>query len=1601
MKFSAIKLCALVGLASLILIGFRSHALPVTIVTPNNKVIIYPTVTESIDQLNQNGITKVKNYGSYWLVEATDAQVDELTKMYGARAVKESRLNRIELDVASFDTTAGDPSVPKDLQQVDGPGKRLRLVQFRGPVTPKWLQLVKSAGNVQIISYLPHNAYLVQLDASAEANLRDMEEPSGPIQWIGAYHPYYKIKKGLVNADSEAASSLVDVRVIMVRDCVEDGTLDEIRKFGLVQESYDILRQKTVQMTVPASTITAIAKLDDVIWIEKNVPKRLHDENDDLILASQTNGLPSHSPSGITSTFTNYLDFLTNTVGGGVASFTNQAAYPIVDICDSGFDNGTMFPQHPSFYEFGDPGGNPSFPFPLSVIARRTRVAYTQPLADPYYFVESVDVVAGSGDLGCPRLNINFNAAEDFQGPQGHGTMVASILAGFDTNANPAIFSVNIISSLSSNPVGCTGTNCIITTNLASVSICTPHRDQPADDCTVPGTFQLGLGVSPFGRFGSTRVFSQSAHIVNNAPVYDSDFFCLTAAAASLGKIIANAYGNGARIQNNSWSDALDVTGNNGGAYNDESAVYDVGVRDSLLVGTSNNVPGPFPLNQEMIAVFSGNGAGSSEGSGGFADLRIAAPATAKNVITVGATENARLDGSGCEFLEADQDNTFDVARFSNFGPTLDGRFKPEIVAPGASVFGAVKTWTLVVNARGELDKITRWKESIDPTTFLPDPTTIYLDPWYTCDSGSSFAAPAVSGGIQLLWWYFQHRLTNEVGQALLQPSPAMAKAYLCNSARYLPITDSNGDMDTLPSIAQGMGEMDLLRMFDGVPRLIRDESTPRAISVPFIATNPAPQQTYFTQSGQSYEASGQIANSNLQFRVTLAWADAAGLPGAQQELVNDLDLSVTVGGVTYKGNVFSQDRSIPGGSFDSVNNMESVFLPAGQTGTWSVVVRAQNIAGDGVPNVGGDLDQDFALIVYNAATNTLSDIPNLAINNACQTAIDITQFPFSFTNFLTKAVYRNVHPSPSIARGGIDEFFKIQKPTPGTIFTVNTFGSKFDTVLSVWSVQVIPQTVFVRGNCGALTEVAANNDAGGSLQSQLTFTADGSNDYYIVVEPHNDGPGSNMVLNVQATKPPITITPTSLTFGNQIVGTTSAGQTITYQNGTTISVDISTVSITGPNALDFVFLSQTCEGNLLPQGTNCTTIVAFAPTAVGLRQANLVFTDDATGSPRSIPLSGIGTPAAPLVCLSSSASLTFGSQLIGTTSVVQSVTITNCGSSDLNISSVVLSGSSSGDFSVTNTCTGGPVSAGGTCTLNVTFNPTALGNRQASVIITHDAVGSPITLTVQGVGTALAPALCFPISSVSFDSVGVGSTGSVKSITITNCGTAALVISNVSITGANTGDFIVVTNMCGTVAAGATCQVNLQFAPTAGGSRSANLSISNNVSAAPQLLALIGSGALSQPDAAIGKNTKLKKMVGFGTNDTTGVGQELVQKVSRGAKKGKKYYVAVRNIGSGNDRFLVQSQCLGSCVGFTVNYFIGAKPSESVDVTAAVGAGTFGTSTMGPGAVTSDTTMIRVEVFADKVHVGKGTTGIFTLTFSSASDPTKQDTVRITTIAK
>jgi hypothetical protein len=416
--------------------------------------------------------------------------------------------------------------------------------------------------------------------------------------------------------------------------------------------------------------------------------------------------------------------------------------------------------------------------------------------------------------------------------------------------------------------------------------------------------YMYGLGVDPAARIGVSRLFGRRAGLP----------FKLT-----FTEVASAAYAAGARISNNSW-------GNGSNVYDAAAQEYDALVRDAL--------PG-VPGNQQMVFVFSAG----NNGPGG----NISSPGTAKNVITVAASENFRpegfdscnLDGQGGVGPDG-ADSALDILRFSAGGPTFDGRVKPDIAAPGTHIYGAASQ-SIFFNGSGLCPGI---------PVFQPPGQS-----FYTWSSGTSLAAPHVTGSASLVRRLFTSR-------DLAAPSPAMTKAFLINSASYLTGENAGGD---LPHTRQGWGLANLTRAFDDARRSLTD------------------QTTLLTESGQTYTLQGSIADRTRPLRITLAWTDAPGqLTGAA--IVNDLDLEINIGGTIYRGNNFSGEWSIEGGEADRLNNVESIYLPAealpeGASGNFVITVRAANIAGDGVPGNGNALDQDFALVVYNIS-NAVVDPP-------------------------------------------------------------------------------------------------------------------------------------------------------------------------------------------------------------------------------------------------------------------------------------------------------------------------------------------------------------------------------------------------------------------------------------------------------------------------------------------------------------------------------------------------------------------------------------------------------------------------------------------------
>jgi hypothetical protein len=232
-----------------------------------------------------------------------------------------------------------------------------------------------------------------------------------------------------------------------------------------------------------------------------------------------------------------------------------------------------------------------------------------------------------------------------------------------------------------------------------------------------------------------------------------------------------------------------------------------------------------------------------------------------------------------------------------------------------------------------------------------------------------------------------------------------------------------------------------------------------------------------------------------------------------------------------------------------------------------------------------------------------------------------------------------------------------------------------------------------------------------------------------VSITDNASGSPQTVSLSGTGTATVVSLSATSLAFGNQSVGTTSTAQTVTLSNTGNAALSITGLALTGTNASDFA-QTNTC-GSSVAGGSNCTISVTFTPAASGSRTASVSITDNASGSPQTVSLSGTGTAA--LASLSPT-SLAFGNQPIDVTSAAQTVTLSNTGNAALSITGLALTGTNASDFGQSNTC-GSSLAAGANCTIVVMFTPSVAGTEAASLSIADNSSGSPQTGSLSGAG--------------------------------------------------------------------------------------------------------------------------------------------------------------------------------------------------------------------------------------------------------------------------
>ncbi|MFZ2983809.1 MAG: choice-of-anchor D domain-containing protein [Minisyncoccia bacterium] len=213
--------------------------------------------------------------------------------------------------------------------------------------------------------------------------------------------------------------------------------------------------------------------------------------------------------------------------------------------------------------------------------------------------------------------------------------------------------------------------------------------------------------------------------------------------------------------------------------------------------------------------------------------------------------------------------------------------------------------------------------------------------------------------------------------------------------------------------------------------------------------------------------------------------------------------------------------------------------------------------------------------------------------------------------------------------------------------------------------------------------------------------------------------------------------------------------------------------------------------------------------------------------------------PLVPVLTLSATA-LSFGNVTLGATSPSQAITLTNTGTASLSITSLF---AFTGDFGGSGSCsTSVPLAPGASCVLNVTFTPTMSGSRTGTVTMATNEPGGTKTIPLSGTGVVLAPVLSLSATSMDFGSVNVGTVSPSKPVTITNSGTAALQITDLfSFTGDFSGS-----GSCSTsvpLAPGASCVLNVTFAPVMSGARTGSITIASNDPGGMKTVTLSGNG--------------------------------------------------------------------------------------------------------------------------------------------------------------
>jgi sugar lactone lactonase YvrE len=378
--------------------------------------------------------------------------------------------------------------------------------------------------------------------------------------------------------------------------------------------------------------------------------------------------------------------------------------------------------------------------------------------------------------------------------------------------------------------------------------------------------------------------------------------------------------------------------------------------------------------------------------------------------------------------------------------------------------------------------------------------------------------------------------------------------------------------------------------------------------------------------------------------------------------------------------------------------------------------------------------------------------------------------------------------------------------------------------------------------NFAETTTCGSTLAAGKTCSVSVTFKPGSATAFTATLSVADDAAGTpqTVALSGTGTAPAVTFSPTSLSFPNTNLNTTSAVLTSKLSNTGNGVLNISGVTLGGLNPTDFA-QTNTC-GTTLAAGANCIISVTFTPTTATNLSATINVADNATGSPQGLSVSGTGLGGVSV----SPSSIAFGNEEEYTENYnAQKVTITNTGSATITFGTLVFST----NFVLYQDDCGSQLLGNSSCYYLVAFYPKGVGSFTGTLSIPFTgSTGSPLTVSFTGTGTAASPVIALYPTPVNFGTIAVGTAATPIVVDVQNAGYAPLTGITASISGPDAAEFTQ-TNDCSGVTidppggSGGDCKVTVNFTPAAAGPRSATLTVTSNGGTATTTATLSGGG--------------------------------------------------------------------------------------------------------------------------------------------------------------